>query len=789
MLKPIIAGLSAVMLTVGAGVISTAAAAETNKPVYDEDGVRIFSKVPPPGVHHRVIFSPEDIGPWRREVIKSRRGKEFFSKRYKSRIVDELAGLNKNISDEDLVKKFKNLGVGGNHELLFAVLDAIYHQDKAAAKKVAAATASFARLVLARSKTPEWGKYKENIGGIPGNNGIPTGLGNLWYRGGSDFALAYDFLYNDMTAEQRSICRRALSEATKGLVAWGMNFPLGRAVSNWYGYHGEYGVMLLAIEGEEGFRSKEYESFKQAMKDFMTVHLYETGGSNEDGYTINTALREGQFTLIAMARRGENLYKLPGVNNYFKWLVMSLVPGEKSGETVGYSSNRANPYESAPTLFRWAMPGNPLVNYYFYQYAGPDGKRKRSWQYAEWSTMLALDPEDTEKTPLDISKLGLPLTEIFPFQGLFITRSDWSDEAAYLNMLARQDAWIDRHENVDRGRFVFAALGRRWGVDNYWGHAGKSSDHSIVQIDGRGQVESTSGRGKAPNGVLTEYGTVGAGRISYAVMDLSNAYNWLWAHNWNKPGEGWEPENRSFAELNWKWKRPGQPEKLHGCDNKDNVQYNFEGMNLWRKENIPMKYAWRSGIMVRDGKNPYVWIIDDLETADGAEHEYQWQMPIPDDLEFIPLSENRAVLAEKNEKQRNGRPYPGARRLLIAPMDRNAKITLKEYSMFSNPGKNIYKKGRVLQITSPGKKANFRILLYPYRTTLPVEGNHRELERLWKAMPEGAKLPGKAVNPDSFTIENAGKKVSWSFMVDSSGRTIAVCKQDGREISANTARK
>ena len=53
MLKPIIAGLSAVMLTVGAGVISTAAAAETNKPVHDEDGVRIFSKVPPPGVHPR----------------------------------------------------------------------------------------------------------------------------------------------------------------------------------------------------------------------------------------------------------------------------------------------------------------------------------------------------------------------------------------------------------------------------------------------------------------------------------------------------------------------------------------------------------------------------------------------------------------------------------------------------------------------------------------------------------------------------------------------------------------
>ena len=32
---------------------------------------------------------------------------------------------------------------------------------------------------------------------------------------------------------------------------------------------------------------------------------------------------------------------------------------------------------------------------------------------------------------------------------------------------------------------------------------------------------------------------------SDGVMDLKNAYDWLWAHSWEKPGEGWEPETRS----------------------------------------------------------------------------------------------------------------------------------------------------------------------------------------------------------------------------------------------------
>ena len=39
----------------------------------------------------------------------------------------------------------------------------------------------------------------------------------------------------------------------------------------------------------------------------------------------------------------------------------------------------------------------------------------------------------------------------------------------------------------------------------------------------------------------------GSNLLSYCVMDLSNAYNWLWSHSWEKPGDGWEPEELSYA--------------------------------------------------------------------------------------------------------------------------------------------------------------------------------------------------------------------------------------------------
>jgi len=748
----------------------------------DEYGVRVFSKVPKVGVHPRVLMSPEDLPAWRREVVKTYRGKTFFAKRFQSKAIDTLAAIDPALPDKDLIAAYPDTGPGGNHQLLFATLDVIYHQDAERAGYVCRAIANFARVIHARSKyEPKWGKIEHDIGDIKGNDGIPAGLGELWFRGGADFALAYDFLYDYMTPEQRDLCRNALSLTTKDLVCWGMNFPRGRGVSNWYGYHGELGVMLLAIEGEEGFRAKRWESFRQAIRDWAEVHIYETGGSNEDGYTLNTSLREGQFTLLAMARRGENHFIRDNIRKYFEWTVLSLVPGEDTGETVGYSSSRVNPYESAPVMARWLMPGDRNVNYYLRQYKGEDYSRQNRWQYAPMSTLFCMNWEDSEALPLDMSKLGLPITKVFPYQGLFITRSDWSDEAAYLNMLARHDAWYDRHENVDRGRFVFAALGRRWAVDNYWGRALKSSDHSLVHIDGLAQAEARVGRGKAPNASLVEHGDIGnpgeTDSISYAVMDLKTAYDWLWSHGWNTPGDGWEPETRSFEELGWIWKRDGQPERLHGCDNETAPKYNFRGCNLWRKPNNPVEYCWRAGVMVR-GEHPYVMIVDDVK-KDDKQRSYDWYMPIADDLEFIPLARG-AMLIEKDEARTYNRPDVGSRRLLVVPLgDGAAEMKLEEYA--SSVKKDSVQKVRRLVISRPGNRAHFRVLLFPFRTTIEPAG--KNANRDYKTHPLGAETP--VLSPpakEGFFIQVGTRKDRWDMTVGADGRSRVTLQRGNKKL-------
>ncbi|MBC8875101.1 MAG: hypothetical protein H8E44_37240 [Planctomycetes bacterium] len=750
--------------------------------VTNENGVRVFSAVPEVGVHPRVLMSPSDLPGWRKEVIKTYRGKTFFAKRFQSKRIDTLAAITPDTFDQDLLAAYPNSGPGDNHELLYATLDVIYHQDEARAEHVCRAVASFARVVLARSRHgSEWGKIEKDIGDIKGLDGIAAGLGHLWYRGGSDFALAYDYLYDYMAPGERDVCRTALSAATKDLVCWGMGFPRGRGISNWYGYHGELGPMLLAIEGEEGYHAEQWERFRQAIRDWAEVHIYETGGSNEDGYTGNTSLREGQFTLIAMARRGENHFDRPNIRNHWKWAVLSLVPGEDTGETVGYSSCRLSPYESAPVMARWAAPGDKNINFFLRQYKGHDYSRQNRWQYAPMTTLFCMNWEDTDALPLDMAKLDLPITAVFPYQGLFITRSEWSDEAAYLNMLARQDAWYDRHENVDRGRFVFAALGRRWAIDRPWAQATKSSDHNLVHVDGMAQAEASVGRGKAPNARLIKHGDVGNGDdlgvLSFGVMDLKNAYDWLWAHSWEKPGEGWEPETRSFEELGWTWERPGQPPALHGHDDENAPKYNFRGCNLWRAPNNPVEFCWRTGVLVR-GLHPYAIIVDDVK-KDDQQRTYDWYMQIPDDVEFVPQANGNVLLIERSEQRTYDRPNVGSRRLLVSPLGPGKPtIRLEEYT--SGISRGVAHKARRLVVSRKDQEGRFRVLLYPFRTTVEPAGSTSRED--WAQYPAGAVLPNiSPATAGGFFLKLDERKDEWTFTPGERGRSRICLKRGGEE--------
>lgn len=724
-------------------VASTCLAQPSVEVPCDALGVRRFSAVPPAGVHPRVLLSPEDLPRWREQVARTHRGGAFFAKRFQSKVIDRLLALGPALSDQELVAGFADNGP--THEFLQATMDAVYHQDAERQTVVARAVTNFARVLLARSRVdPKWGKVKTDVNGVRGLNGIPSGLGEIWYRGGSSFALSYDFLYDAMTPEQRSVCRQAIATSVKDLVTWGMGFPKGRAVSNWYAYHGEIPLMWLAIEGEEGFDPARYGLFTQLLHNWFDVALHPGGGGNEDGYMANTGFREGTMAMIALARRGDNLFHHPNYLPYWTWVIQSLPPGGNGGQSVSYACNAVSPYESMPALSRWAMPGNPLVNYYFAQYKGADYTRNNQWQYNDLSTLLAMDYEDSPKLPLDPARLGLPLTATFPQLGLMTTRSDWGPEALYLNFYVRQDAWMDRHESIDRGRFVLCAGGRSW-VGGSWNNSESPGGETLVQIDGKGErVAEGRGRMITPNGNLVA--SFDSPAFSAGCMDLKRCYDWQWANGFDSPGPGWEPETSTPAQLGWLWPNPALPAALFGGDNPKAPAHNFTGLNLWRKLANPVRFAFRTCALAR-GAHPYAIIVDDFQ-KDDQPHRYESYLQVPTDITLTPKGDAGYLLGE-----------PGPRQLLLRPLGAQVKVAIEDYTIPGYGGKPDPRRRVVL--TADAVSPDFRLLLCPVR-----EGQ----------------LPTVAADGKGATLRWPDQQDALSFARDANGLTQMTVRRGGQAL-------
>ena len=649
----------------------------------DDMGVRIFSKVPPVGVHPRVLMSPEDIEPWRKSVGLTNVGKEFFSKRYHSAVVEQLASVDESIADQALCDKFHALG-GGNsaegNEVLYAVLDVMYHpEDKDTSEKVCRAVTTFARLILARS-TYDSRFYAK---------GVDSGLGQIDNRGGESLALSYDFLFNDMNLDQRNTCRKAIALAVKDLKTWGMGFPPGRDVTNWDSYHSVVALMHWSIEGEEGYDPKDLNSFLSLLQNWFNNCFYAGGGGNEDGYMANTSLREGTMAMIGWARRGHNLFRDPAYQAYWRWMIQSLIPTTKPGAAgVPYACNSATPYESMPTLSRWAMPGNPLVNYYFYRFKGKNYDGKKSWEYRSVTMLFASNWADTPTTPLDPAKLGLPLTDYFPELGLMTIRSDWSDSALDLNFESRLDAWQNRHEGADRGRFVLSGLGREW-IGGKWNNNNGSETDSLVNIDGLAELEKDTKGAKVPNGNIIAH--FDSPQFAIGCMDLKRCYDWKWLNTFKNPGDGWEPETTPPADLGWVWPTPALPKSLYGADDPEHPAYGFLGMNYWRKPSNPVKYAFRTCAMAR-GPHPYTLVVDDIQ-KDGETHNYSSNLEIMPDIDLV-TSTDQGFFLSSQDPATTGRMYVK----VISPT--NITVTSQDYTLPGRSEKSVPHRRVVVSATT-----------------------------------------------------------------------------------------
>ena len=232
-----------------------------------------LSKVPAPGVHPRVVMSPEDI-PRIREAIKSN---QVAQKAW-----EEL---------EKQIKMGKAEPSGHSLEGLYALVK----EDAEYGKKAAAALVKKAKEV------------EKKIDDIDANHPYKD---NWWASGMRECGImgvaeGYDYTYNFMTDEQRDIVRKIISKGTLGRYNHGMEIPRSWRTWNWPFFSQDIVHAALAIEGEEGYEPRMLDGVSEAMNDFMTYAINPSGyaleGTTYWAWLVWTS--GGTKALMAVARR------------------------------------------------------------------------------------------------------------------------------------------------------------------------------------------------------------------------------------------------------------------------------------------------------------------------------------------------------------------------------------------------------------------------------------------------------------------------------------------------------
>ena len=567
--------------------------------------------------------------------------------------------------------------------------------------------------------------------------------------GGVHMAYCYDFNYYAMTQNQRDTIRMALAKIIPEIPRYGVGVNCYTTTSNWSALNGFEIIPNLAIEGEPGYKENLTKHWMRTMYNFIQYGWYPSGAGYE-GLGKN-----GQWvtTLIACAKRGYGLLSHPHVRAYGTSFLPAIMQPFGHGFTTydvwGGSGrdpvlgrNRFNASDAAG--LKWAFPNNPAVDFVWRNYVEkapeiPDtGYVYNQFNiddgYSNFLLPAAIFARDYTPGSWEDQALAVVKEDYLASdRGLAVLRSGKGGSSLSVQFHARQD--MGGHTHGDRLDFTLSGLGRMWVQKTYGGSPFQPSKyHSMVLIDGKGiGVGDPDGdKCRQPARILFhEWGDT----LSTVSADATYAYTWEWhwspqtpdknhpwlgTNGWEAVTERWNdfqptPVNEPLYDIPFyeypHWSQPGKLERL-----------------VKRPYN-PMQKVFRTIGMIK-GSHPMVLIADELK-KDESSHRYDWITQITNDLvvdtTVISLNPNNHrydIILKEPEAT-------GNRRLLVRILsmaDMNPQLipfridTLDYFDYFSglpfSPNPNVVRQRLI--ITSQSVEPGFRILLYPFHSNDPL---------------------------------------------------------------------
>ncbi|MDR1282526.1 MAG: hypothetical protein LBK99_17150, partial [Opitutaceae bacterium] len=698
-----------------------------------------FSAAPPPGIHPRILISPEDLPGVRERLKNTAAGRRAWnaitswtniclnpSTRYDQPL---RAAWDKLVAGDpaalDAITE-KNKWWRGNIGLLLQLeaFTALVTQDHERGATAGAALATYAK--------------------ISGGHVLAA---HLAHQFDNSIGYAYDLVYPFINDGQRAEIRAQIAAATRGRESHGMSLP---AAAHTYNFmpHG-MGLLLLAlsIEGEEGYDPTIYPRSVQVMRNFLANGIDTQGDPREDTHYFNFGMAWGAQGMVAMARRGDNLFTDEHYRRVPNWYAQAMEP---FGEA--FSQHQDTPNDGGGLLpnyaiMKWVWPDDPALDFVWKNRVRADYS---GINYRGDFLVAALYPSDWKNSPGEIVKtspdqwgantgplppsprdpapkagaslakpaaaLGLPLAWLSEKRQIHIARDKWAWDATVLHFTINHHQRGPSHTHANCLDITLSALGRKWAIDRGFGIA-ESKDHSVVLIDGKGQ-----GFFPAPGRLVEQRDT---GHTALITGDAKYAYDWTYEFGHRtgldyRKNLNWQPETthpetlaiyRERADPEYK----DRPWEQRGIEKKRPGLTDYPHKAPW---NVVEK-AFRTALL-RRGERPYVLIADDIR-KDDAPHTCDWLLQVPGDLEIKRQTPGEVVLGSRE---------PGDdRRLLVRMIDARAAPgeagawELETYEIVRSPetgSTRSYGKGQRLRFTLRSVEPAFRVLLYPHRDDAPL---------------------------------------------------------------------
>ena len=340
-------------------------------------------------------------------------------------------------------------------------------------------------------------------------------------------SIAYDWLYSSFSDENRQVYRKKMAAHAaikyNALVGNDKAWWAVRYLQN----HNYHNAMSIAVAGMALFGEEEAAGTWMVAADEnfdRVLSLLSPDGASHEGisygrYGMEALLK--YFSATALLSGFDRVLSNPFFQNSVAYRLHASLPGYRYN--ADYADSSSTEYNSSGSVLR-GLAGIFKDGYAQWLAERIDGARGSATKYS-WLDLLWYD-----ETVASMAPDSLPTYRYFDNLGIFISRSDWTNDAVWClfkagppqgKLAESMGVYAGSHIHPDEGTFMLWSQGEWLVHDDGQNHMKRTESHNLLLFNGIGQL-GDGGEWFNSDAIAATRGTA---EISH--VDLTDGYQYL----------------------------------------------------------------------------------------------------------------------------------------------------------------------------------------------------------------------------------------------------------------------